>query len=211
MQWIEEGRPGEGSLIVYNNGVNRAGTYSSVDVITPVFLDGEYQLDADNRFLPNSTSWSWNQGADMYSGFVSGAERLPNGNTLIAHGTHGTLYEVTLEGEIVWTYINPVSNQGTIAQGDLLPDGNQANSKANPVFRARKARSGPPRLWQGETLDPERPTSRLGLTLCPEARGTSMGSGTATVASTTATRTVCSTRRMTNAPGYDDGVDAEDR
>ena len=153
VQWIEQGRPGEGSLIVYNNGVNRAGTYSSVDVITPVILDGEYQLDADNRFLPNSTSWSWNQGADMYSGFVSGAERLPNGNTLIAHGTHGTLYEVTLEGEIVWTYINPVSNQGTIAQGDVLPDGNQVNSKANPVFRARKHTSDHP-AFAGRDLTP---------------------------------------------------------
>ena len=153
VQWIEEGRPGEGSLIVYNNGVNRAGTYSSVDVITPVILDGEYQLDANDRFLPNSTSWSWNQGADMYSGFVSGAERLPNGNTLIAHGTHGTLYEVTLEGQIVWTYINPVSNQGTIAQGDLLPDGNQANSKANPVFRARKHTPDHP-AFEGRDLTP---------------------------------------------------------
>ena len=166
VQWIEEGRPGEGSLIVYNNGVNRAGTYSSVDVITPVFLDGEYQLDADNRFLPNSTSWSWNQGADMYSGFVSGAERLPNGNTLIAHGTHGTLYEVTLEGEIVWTYINPVSNQGTIAQGDLLPDGNQANSKANPLFRARKHTTDHP-AFAGRDLTPSTYIEAW-TDLCPE-------------------------------------------
>ena len=166
VQWIEEGRPGEGSLIVYNNGVNRAGTYSSVDVITPVILDGEYQLDSDNRFLPNSTSWSWNQGADMYSGFVSGAERLPNGNTLIAHGTHGTLYEVTLEGEIVWTYINPVSNQGTIAQGDVLPDGNQANSKANPVFRARKHAPDHP-AFAGRDLTPSTYIEAW-TDLCPE-------------------------------------------
>ena len=166
VQWIEEGRPGEGSLIVYNNGVNRAGTYSSVDVITPVFLDGEYQLDADNRFLPNSTSWSWNQGADMYSEFVSGAERLPNGNTLIAHGTHGTLYEVTLEGDIVWTYVNPVSNQGTIAQGDLLPDGNQVNTKANPVFRARKHTSDHP-AFAGRDLIPSTYIEAW-TDLCPE-------------------------------------------
>ena len=166
VQWIEDGRPGEGSLIVYNNGVNRAGTYSSVDVITPVILDGEYQLDSDNRFLPNSTSWSWNQGVEMYSGFVSGAERLPNGNTLIAHGTHGTLYEVTLEGEIVWTYINPVSNQGTIAQGDVLPDGNQANSKANPVFRARKHTPDHP-AFAGRDLTPSTYIEAWS-DLCPE-------------------------------------------
>jgi hypothetical protein len=83
VQWIEPGRPGAGSLILYNNGVNRIGDYSSVDVITPVIVDGVYQMNDENRFLPNATSWSWDMGADMYAPFVSGAERLPNGNTLI--------------------------------------------------------------------------------------------------------------------------------
>ena len=153
VQWIEPGRPGAGSLIVYNNGVNRIGDYSSVDVITPVIIDGVYQMDDENRFLPNATSWSWDMGAEMYAAFVSGAERLPNGNTLITYGTHGTLYEVTLEGEIVWTYVSPVSNQGIIEQGDLMPDGNQFGAKANPAFKARKYAADHPGLV-GRTLSP---------------------------------------------------------
>ena len=153
VQWIEPGRPGAGSLILYNNGVNRIGDYSSVDVITPVIVDGVYQMNDENRFLPNATSWSWDMGADMYAPFVSGAERLPNGNTLITYGTQGTLYEVTLEGEIVWTYISPVSNQGIVEQGEPVPEGNQINAKANPVFKARKYAADHPGLV-GRTLSP---------------------------------------------------------
>ena len=138
VQWIEEDRPGAGSLIVYNNGVGRAGTYSSVDVITPVILGGEYQMDGEHRFLPNTPSWSWDNGAEMYAPFVSGAQRLANGNTLVTYGTNGTLYEVTLNGEIAWTYISPVSNQGIIEQGEAMPDGNVFGSKANTIFKVRK-------------------------------------------------------------------------
>ena len=138
VQWIEEDRPGAGSLIVYNNGVGRAGSYSSVDVITPVILGGEYQMDAEHRFLPNTPSWSWDNGAEMYAPFVSGAQRLANGNTLVTYGTNGTLYEVTLNGEIAWTYISPVSNQGIIEQGEAMPDGNVFGSKANTIFKVRK-------------------------------------------------------------------------
>jgi len=37
---------------------------------------------------------------------VSGAQRLPNGNTLICEGRQGRLFEVTSEGDIVWEYIS---------------------------------------------------------------------------------------------------------
>ena len=40
--------------------------------------------------------------------FISGRQRLPNGNTLICSGANGTLFEVTPEKEIVWKYVNPV-------------------------------------------------------------------------------------------------------
>ena len=43
----------------------------------------------------------------FYSGFISSAQRLPNGNTLITEGTDGRLIEVTSEHEIVWEYISP--------------------------------------------------------------------------------------------------------
>ena len=43
----------------------------------------------------------------FYSALLAGAERLPNGNTLICESMKGRVFEVTPEGEIVWQYINP--------------------------------------------------------------------------------------------------------
>ena len=57
----------------------------------------------------------------MYSEAISGAQRLPNGNTLICDGTHGTFLEVTAAGELVWKYVNPEINTGILYQGDEAP------------------------------------------------------------------------------------------
>ncbi|MGN1039015.1 MAG: thioredoxin, partial [Mailhella sp.] len=43
----------------------------------------------------------------FYSPFISSAQRLPNGNTLITEGSDGRLIEVTADHEIVWEFINP--------------------------------------------------------------------------------------------------------
>ena len=43
----------------------------------------------------------------FYSTYISGAQRLPNGNTLICEGVPGRIFEVTPQAEIVWEYINP--------------------------------------------------------------------------------------------------------
>jgi hypothetical protein len=45
----------------------------------------------------------WN----FYSPRISNAQRLPNGNTLINEGSFGRFFEVTLEGDVVWEYVNP--------------------------------------------------------------------------------------------------------
>ncbi len=46
------------------------------------------------------------------SGFISSAQRLPNGNTLITEGADGRIFEVTSEHEIVWEYISPYYGKG---------------------------------------------------------------------------------------------------
>ena len=138
IQWIEQGRVGAGDLLVFNNGGGRSPSYSSVDVIQSPLNNGDYPLQANGTWGPNAPNWSWNIGQDMYAQSISGAERLPNGNTLVTYGTQGTLYEVDLNGGIVWKYINPVSNQGTLTQGDEIPAGNNAGSTANPIFKSRR-------------------------------------------------------------------------
>ena len=43
----------------------------------------------------------------FYSPFISSAQRLPNGNTLITEGSGGRMIEVTADHRIVWEYISP--------------------------------------------------------------------------------------------------------
>jgi len=40
----------------------------------------------------------------FYSSIMSGAQRLPNGNTLITEADTGRVLEVTMEGDVVWEY-----------------------------------------------------------------------------------------------------------
>ena len=43
----------------------------------------------------------------FFSRNVSSAQRLPNGNTMVAEGATGRMFEATMDNEIVWEYINP--------------------------------------------------------------------------------------------------------
>ena len=138
VQWIEEGREGSGDFLVFNNGNGRSPSYSSVDVIQVAYVEGNYPLQSNGTWGPNAPSWSWGLDQDIYAQSISGAERLPNGNTLVTFGTQGTLIEVDLEGEIVWKYISPVTNQGVLSQGDEIPAGNNAGSTANVIFKVRR-------------------------------------------------------------------------
>jgi len=44
---------------------------------------------------------------NFFSSYISSAQRLPNGNTLIAEGAFGRIFEVTMAGETVWEYVVP--------------------------------------------------------------------------------------------------------
>jgi hypothetical protein len=131
-QWIEPGLPGEGNILVFNNGDGRPeGNYSSVDeIVPPADSSGNYSLTSGQAYGPVEPTWTYvaPNPTDFFSLFISGAQRLPNGNTLIDDGMHGTLFEVTSEGTIVWKYVNPVTSAGPLAQGDPVA--------GNFVFRA---------------------------------------------------------------------------
>ena len=114
---IPRGLPGEGDLLVYDNGgwggygsPNPASAYglnharrdsSRVLQINPVTLEITWQYTAEEagNFIFDASKF--------YSPYISSAQRLPNGNTLITEGSDGRLIEVTPEHEIVWEYINP--------------------------------------------------------------------------------------------------------
>ena len=43
----------------------------------------------------------------FHGSFISGAERIENGNTFINEGAKARFFEVTPDGKIVWEYLNP--------------------------------------------------------------------------------------------------------
>jgi hypothetical protein len=132
--WIPEGYPGAGNISVYNNGVSRpTGNWSSVDeLIPPTDIDGNYIISDPNAYGPDFLEWTYPESADLdfYSRNISGAQRLPNGNTLICEGAKGNFFEIDGNGNTVWRYVNPEGVGGPVDQGGT-PTG-------NTVFRAER-------------------------------------------------------------------------
>jgi hypothetical protein len=120
---IDPGLPGEGNILVFNNG-DRPGTandYSTVDEIAPPRdPNGHYSIEPDSAFGPVSPTWTYGGPGGFYGGPTHcGAFRLPNGNTLIGVAPGGYLFEVTGPGTIVWEYDHPV---GRIARAQRYPE-----------------------------------------------------------------------------------------
>ena len=135
VQWIADGLPGAGNILIFNNQhVSADGEkYSSVlELKPPLRPDGSYDWEQDVEIV-------WSYRADgFYSLVVSGAQRLPNGNTLITEGDHGRLIEVSTDGEVVWEFVNPDTTRGLIKQGDPPNPQGIHFSQRNTLFRVRK-------------------------------------------------------------------------
>ncbi|ABO51730.1 conserved hypothetical protein [Desulforamulus reducens MI-1] len=115
---IPRGLPGEGNILVFDNGgwagyglpnpsaptgrMNALRDYSRVLEFDPTTLKIVWQ------YSPSEAGYLHPVDSNrFYSPFISGAQRLPNGNTLITEGSGGRLIEVTQDFEIVWEYISP--------------------------------------------------------------------------------------------------------
>jgi len=106
--WIQPGLPGAGNILIFNNGSDRdQRAFSTVDeIVPPVKADGSYARDPNVPFGPAKMHWTYKDPANLYSPRVSGAQRMPNGNTLICSGETGHVFEVTPAGDVVWDLWN---------------------------------------------------------------------------------------------------------
>ena len=174
IQWIDEGLPGAGNLLLFNNAqyLFERMPQSYVFEINP-YLDADgndtgryvnppdagYTVwESDNlrnthklpKNLSNQIVWMYGSrsGQNFFSHIGSGAQRLPNGNTLICADTEGHIFEVTADGELVWEYINPVTTDGEIV-AEMI----DAPPMHNPVFRAFRYSADHP-TFKGRTLTP---------------------------------------------------------
>ncbi len=130
--WIDAANTDELRFLVFNNGGGRPdGDYSSVEeFVLPFDPKRGFTREDDRAFGPDEPAWSYSAKGEFYSGFISGARRLPNGNTLICSGAPGRVFEVTREGEIVWEYRNPFSGK--------LKEGPGGNAPPTALFRASR-------------------------------------------------------------------------
>ena len=125
--WIPEGLPGAGNILIFSNGDEFEGRrldHSAIVEITPPVAGYGYARSegAGSRYGPAQPAWTYTAAnpGDFLSYRISGAQRLPNGNTLIVSGLQGVIFEVTPAGATVWRYVNPTVADGPIHQGDAL-------------------------------------------------------------------------------------------
>lgn len=119
-----------GNVLLLDNGSHRRGlSYSRVLEVDPSTGEIVWQYEG----LPR---------VSFFTHFTGGAQRLPNGNTLITEGMTGRLFEVTPANEVVWEFVSPF-----VAPSQF--------GVANGVFRAHRYGPDHPAL-QGKELDPER-------------------------------------------------------
>jgi hypothetical protein len=126
-----------GNILVLNN--NRY----NVDYFPP---EGSRVLEVNPT--TNEIEWEYRpeNPVDFVTTYIGGAERQPNGNTLICEGGMGRFLEVNTTGEIVWEYIVPFYNH----RDTLSPYG-----LSNCTFRCHRFDPDYPGL-QGKTLDSEK-------------------------------------------------------
>jgi len=111
-----------GNILVFDNGTARRS----------VALNFSRVLEIDRRTKQIVWQYTDTPPHNFYSPYISSAQRLPNGNTLITEGNYGRLFEVTPRKEIVWEYVNPhFGHQQITADPSPAVQGEQ-----NSVFRA---------------------------------------------------------------------------
>ncbi|MGI9205206.1 MAG: aryl-sulfate sulfotransferase [Woeseiaceae bacterium] len=126
IQWIKPGLPGAGNLLVFNNGNPDVRPYSTVLEFAPeVNADGSFRLDGSAPYSTDVVVWDYDPEPPerFFSFFISGAQRLPNGNTIITHGAGAKIREVTSEAEIVWeyTYEDDIDAPHMLFRGNRYP------------------------------------------------------------------------------------------
>ena len=163
--WIPEGLPGSGNLTVFDNGRRKDPPHSSILELTLPYYEDLYDgrpyfhIAVDNAFGDPEIVWSYADPDQFYSDIMSGQQRLANGNTLIAEGMTGRLFEVeSVTNDIVWEYINPVIMSGPMTQGTNIPRFGDPGSirLQNLVFRAWRYAPDYPGL-AGRDLTPKGP------------------------------------------------------
>jgi Arylsulfotransferase (ASST) len=153
--WIASGLTGAGHILLFNNGDANQRPYSTVvELETPAGSDGSYAYDPGTGYGPSEPVWEYSPPDTFFAPIISGAQRLANGHTFVTDGPAGHFFEVTPDGQTVWSHV--------------VTD--TAGSTGYMVFRAVRYEAGYSGL-AGRTLTPQGPL-RIPV-VPPQARATS--------------------------------------
>jgi len=122
--WIDEGLPGAGNILVFNNNTDTGGIagigtggagaavaqqqlkgISNVHEISPAVDNGHYVTGESGTFEAKQI-WFWKH-EDFFAPFQGGARRLANGNTLLTDTVGRRVWEVASDGDVVVRYKGP--------------------------------------------------------------------------------------------------------
>jgi hypothetical protein len=106
-----------GNILIFDNGTHRMDH--------PVPFSRVIEVEPQTKNIV----WSYQEVIpySFFSPYISGAQRLPNGNTLICEGNYGRIFEITVAGTLVWEYVNPFFE---------TPADSPDSPASNSVFRA---------------------------------------------------------------------------
>ena len=145
-RFVPEGRPGAGNLTIFDNGQGRPGRDDSsvLEIRPPRDASGCYVIAAGRPFGPESPVGAYSaKDGSFRAAYLSGAERLADGHTLVTDGPAGRVFEVTAAGEVVWEFVNSHSGHAPNPHGD----------PPRSIFRAAFIASDHPAL-SGRVLEP---------------------------------------------------------
>ncbi len=115
---IPQGLPGAGNILLFDcqGGAgyppSSLGIYAGSRIleIDPTTKSIVWQWTAEDAGLP---PWAF------FSSFVSNAQRLPNGNTLITEGMQGRIFQVTSSGKPAWEDYSPYTGYGVAGEPEV--------------------------------------------------------------------------------------------
>jgi hypothetical protein len=166
--------PGAGNVLLFDcqGGAGyppaSLGKYAGSRIleINPITKEIVWQYTAEDSGLP---PWTF------FSSFVSNAQRLPNGNTLITEGMQGRLFQVTPEGKVAWEYYSPSIGYGaTGAPASSKPHGQEVDRVASTplVYRSQAV----PNDWIPDNVK-EAAVERVHANKTPNLVSTSVNEG----------------------------------
>ena len=96
---ITEGLPGAGNILIYDNAMY-------------TFYSRALELNTESGEIvwqsePEFGIEGYVAGRVHFSPFISGSDRMPNGNTVVTSGGNGVVFELTSKNELVWHWVRP--------------------------------------------------------------------------------------------------------